>query len=825
MGGPFVGAADAGGALNTAAVHPRPQDRVPPAVEAPADVSVDAPAYALSVRSLCEFTAKQGDLDRRFTPSATALEGLQGEAAVAARRGPDYDTQIRLQRRVGLLLLRGRADGYDRRSGCLEEVKTIRGAMEDVPENRRWLHWSQLQCYGALFCAERELPEIDLSLVYFDIDSQQETVVRERFAATQLEDLLQARCQQFSAWAQQETAHRAARDAALRALAFPLAAFRPGQRTLSEAVYRATLRGRCLLAQAPTGIGKTLGTLYPMLRAAPEAALDKVAYLTCKNTARVGALQALSTLRAAAPAQPLRVLDVLSKEQGCVQPGKACHSDACSLARGFYDRLPAARQAAVDEQWMDAAAQRRIARDHGICPYYLGQELLRWADVLVADVHHAFDPHGQLYGLLQALDWRLGVLVDEGHNLIDRTRAMYSAELSVAHIAAAAAVAPAGLRPRLRRLMAASHQLAATQAAQPEGLDAVPNSWATALADVTAGIAAHLQQEPLTQGPLLECLFAALRMQRRVESFGAHSLFEVRANAQDAADANDRANVVDVTGGRATVETQPGLPLGAAAADDVTFCVHSVVPAPFLKPRFEVCHSVTVFSATLGSSQYQQDLLGLPADTAWLDVPPVFPAEHLQVRVAPLSTRYDRRQQSLDALVDVIGRQCSQHRGNYLAFFSSFEYLALAAQRLAERWPGLPLWRQHPGMAAAERALFLGRFVPEGHGVGLAVLGGAFAEGVDLPGRRLIGAFVATLGLSPVSPLQNRMRDQLDRLFGADHGYADLVPGLQKVVQAAGRVLRTPEDRGWLWLIDERYARPQVARHLPPAWGLSPGEG
>ena len=201
-------------------------------------------------------------------------------------------------------------------------------------------------------------------------------------------------------------------------------------------------------------------------------------------------------------------------------------------------------------------------------------------------------------------------------------------------------------------------------------------------------------------------------------------------------------------------------------------------------------------------------------------MPPVFPAQHLQVRVAPLSTRYDRRHQSIDAVVDVIGRQFNEHPGNYLAFFSSFDYLQLAARALAARWPDVASWQQSPSMSAMDRAQFLERFQPTGQGVGLAVLGGAFSEGIDLPGQRLIGAFVATLGLPPVSPLQDRIRGRLDKLFGADHGYADLVPGLQKVVQAAGRVLRTPEDRGWLWLIDERYARPRVARLLPPAWQL-----
>jgi DNA excision repair protein ERCC-2 len=171
-------------------------------------------------------------------------------------------------------------------------------------------------------------------------------------------------------------------------------------------------------------------------------------------------------------------------------------------------------------------------------------------------------------------------------------------------------------------------------------------------------------------------------------------------------------------------------------------------------------------------------------------------------------------------VVDVLAQQHAHSPGNYLAFFSSFDYLDQAAARLQQRHPALTAWRQSRAMDEASRQQFLARFTHDGQGIGFAVLGGAFAEGIDLPGTRLIGAFIATLGLPPVSPVQEQVRLRLDAMFGSDHGYADLVPGLQKVVQAAGRVLRTPDDRGWLWLMDDRYARPGVRALLPAWWGL-----
>jgi DNA excision repair protein ERCC-2 len=249
-------------------------------------------SYSVSVRELCEFTAKRGDLDRRFTPSATALEGLMGQSTVAQRRGQDYEAEIALETTCGALRVRGRADGYDLRRRCLEEIKTIRGHPDEMPHNRRQLHWAQLQTYGALFCRVRRLSEIALALVYFDVASQTEVELRQVYGADELDEVLANRCDAFLDWALQEAGHRDARDTALRGLAFPLESFRAGQRQLAEAVYRTAANGRCLLAQAPTGIGKTVGTLFPLLRAMPAHGVDKLAYLTCKGTGRITALEA-----------------------------------------------------------------------------------------------------------------------------------------------------------------------------------------------------------------------------------------------------------------------------------------------------------------------------------------------------------------------------------------------------------------------------------------------------------------------------------------------------------------------------------------------------
>ncbi len=207
-------------------------------------------------------------------------------------------------------------------------------------------------------------------------------------------------------------------------------AFAAGQRELSEAVYKATLSGRCLVAQAPTGIGKTIGTLFPMLKAWPARALDKIFFLTAKTPGRGLALQALKTITGAdRRSVPLRVLELVARDKACEHPDKACHGESCPLARGFYDRLPPARAAALAAAELGKAALREVALAHQVCPYHLGQELVRWADVVVGDYNHYFDLNALLHGLTLTDGWRVGLLVDEAHNLVDRARSMYSAEL------------------------------------------------------------------------------------------------------------------------------------------------------------------------------------------------------------------------------------------------------------------------------------------------------------------------------------------------------------------------------------------------------------
>jgi DNA excision repair protein ERCC-2 len=750
--------------------------------------------YSVAVRTLCEFTAKQGDLDLRFTPSATALEGVVGQNVVVARRGPHYQSEVSLSGEFENLSVRGRADGYDADANRLEEIKAFRGDLNAMPDNRRHLHWAQVKVYGALLCQKLSLREVHLALVYFDVGNQEETVLTELFSTADLQAFFQAQCRRFSAWAVQEQGHRLARDEALRALKFPHPEFRAGQRPLSEAVFKVATAGRCLMAQAPTGIGKTVGTLFPLLKASATQGLDKVFYLAAKTPGRGLALEALNTLQRSAPEMPLRVLELVARDKACEHPDKACHGESCPLAQGFFDRLPLARAEALTVPQMDKAALRLVALQHQICPYYLAQEMVRWSDVVVGDYNYYFDFNAMLFGMTVAAQWRVGLLVDEAHNLIERGRAMYSAELTRSHLSAVRALAPSAIKASLNRLLRAWVELENQQTQNYTVCTELPVNFIGALSNVNAAFSEHLAAHPEgTPATLLNVYFDTLHFSRMCDSYADHSLFDI--NMIVAGDIN---------------EIEP---------TDSVLCVRNIVPAPFLKARFQAAHTATLFSATLSPTAYHLDLLGLPEDTVCVDVASPFSQQQLKVQThRHISTRYTDRDASVQPIVDLMARQFAQAPGNYLAFFSSFDYLQKVARALQAQHPDIPMWEQSRGMLEAEREHFLARFTPHGRGIAFAVLGGAFAEGIDLPGRRLIGAFIATLGLPQVNPVNEQIKDRMQALFGQGQAYAYLYPGLQKVVQAAGRIIRTTSDEGVLHLMDSRYARGEVRALLPEWW-------
>lgn len=744
----------------------------------------------VAVRTLCEFAARRGDLAFRYTPAPSAEEGIAGHQAIQSRRGYGYKSEYLLTGECRGLLLSGRADIYNPHRGRLEEIKTHRGDLSRIREHQRALHRAQLRAYGALLCRQENVKTLELALIYYDTGRDKETPVVETASADELWQELETLCGQYKAWAEQEEHHREQRNALLAGLAFPFPEFRPRQRQLAETVYKNAVKSGTLLLEAPTGLGKTLGTLFPALMAMPSAGQDRLFYLTCRNTARQLAIDAVARLRSAqaGPTWPLRTLELVSKDDACEHPDKACHGDSCPLAQGFFDRLPDARaEAAQTEGILDQHTLAKIAAGHDICPYFLAQEMARWSDVVIGDVNRLFDQSALLHGLIRQNNWKASVLLDEAHNLVDRGRGMYSVRLDQQRLLRLKKTAPKPVKSAIDRTARAWQGLIRDHQAdseRPGFLATLPAQLLGALQSMVSNLTDYLADNPPDLA-LQELLFESVAFMKLADAFDDHSLCEFQRAGR----------------GRASLTIQ------------------NLIPADFLRERFEAAHSVLLFSATLSPGVYYRDLLGLPEDSRFTTLPSPFSADQLQVHFTPeISTRQVHREASLKPIAELIARQFTERPGHYLAFFSSFKYAQQVSDALARQAPDIPQRAQAPGMSPQQRAEFLAGFREPGGSVAFAVLGGVFSEGIDLPGDQLIGAFVATLGLPPFDAWHDILKARLEQRFGAGYDYTYLIPGLQKVAQAAGRVIRTPEDRGVIWLIDDRFLTSGIKGLLPRWW-------
>ncbi|QEY12333.1 ATP-dependent DNA helicase [Cellvibrio sp. KY-YJ-3] len=749
---------------------------------------------AVAIRTLVEFAAKRGSLDRRFTPAPSGQEGIEGHQKVTARRANDYQTEVGLSITYGDITFRGRADGYDPTRHCIEEIKTFYGDVERIPENHRELHWAQAKCYGWLYCAQHECDEINLSLIYFELADELEYPLEQTWSAEELKDYFEQLAQQYCAWHQQLSARQQQLHQWLEQLQFPYGTMHAAQRVMAEAVYKAAATGRVVMAEAPTGTGKTLAALFPTLKAMPRTPVDKIFYLTAKTTGKQLALENIELIASdkTNPA-PLRSLELTAQEKACLEPDKKCRGDSCQYALDFYTKLSSARQAAFAIPILDKHALNQLAQEFTICPFYLGMEMARWVDVVVADVNYYFDGTPLLLGLTLEFDWKPCLLVDESHNLIERGRGMYTAELNRADLRNAKKSAPAPIKKALEKINKAWLVLIKSLPATTNTyirLDLLPEKLGLALEEFTTRYIEFLQQNPdhpIQEGITQELFFAALNYLRTIDIF-------------------DEDFCID---------------LQAVGSKDEILTLRNLIPAKQLAARLNTAHCACFFSATLHPARYYQALLGLPEDSVHIKVPSPFNSQQLAVNIATkLSTRYKDRVAAINPLCDIVIQQLQNVPGNALVFFSSYEFLQQAETQLRKHLTttNIQLVVQSRRMSEQDRETFIAQFNQQDNLLGLAVLGGAFSEGVDLAGNALKGAFIATLGLPQVNPINEYLRQVMNDKFGQGYDFTYTYPGIQKVIQAAGRVIRTTSDEGYVWLLDQRFEQPQIKNLLPEWW-------
>jgi DNA excision repair protein ERCC-2 len=634
-------------------------------------------------------------------------------------------------------------------------------------------------------------------------------------------------------------------------VAFPFPDYRPGQRDLAVAAYRALARGGRLFLEAPTGIGKTISVLFPAIKALGEGKLERIFYLTARTSGRAVAQKALADLRQAG--LRLWTLTLIAKEKICLQEGQPCDPAACPLARGYYDRSKTAMREALAREDITRPVLEAIGQEHQVCPFELSLDLSSWVDVVVCDYNYVFDPKVYLRRHFTDEPGDYAFLVDEAHNLVDRAREMFSADLDTREIqdvrralkqaVPRCAKALSCLSTGMRKLCGhAAAPLEPSEASDPATeLNLFPAQTRAGVPPGLAslGTAVTTRDFPTALIPLFEDALkeAETWLARNEPADFRDRLLELyfRLHSfQRTAELYDERFVTITEPGAMTVQVGTRWNASLPATGDCTWGAPKRMPGATVRvrlfcldPSFLLREALArgkaavFFSATLTPIDYYRALLGGSEEDPLLQLPSPFPPQHLAVLVQDrIRTHFKARTESLSDVVQAIASLVEGRRGNYIAYFPSYQYLTAVQEQFHSQHPAVPILVQRPGMSEPEREAFLAAFAAE-HGdtlLGFAVMGGVFGEGIDLVGDRLIGAIIVGVGLPQLCVERDLIRDYFEERTGAGFDYAYTFPGMNRVLQATGRVIRSETDRGVVLLIDARFNEPRYRRLFPTWW-------
>lgn len=697
-------------------------------------------------------------------------------------------------------VIEGRCDGLLKENGgvTVDEIKSTSGRLSDILEDSYPVHWAQAQCYAYMYACKSGLERMHIRLTYIQVDSGERVCFTRERSLAELTAFMEETLARYTPYASMQLQHEEARTASIRAMPFPFPSYREGQRKFAGAVYKAIGEEKQLLVRAPTGTGKTISTLFPAVKAMGEGLLSRIFYLTAKTITRTVAEEALTLMER--HGLRLKSVTITAKEKVCFKDEVRCTREACEYADGYYDRINGAvLDLLSNETRITREVIARYAEKHRVCPFEFSLDAAYAADSVICDYNYIFDPRVSLKRTYEEGRRRTALLVDEAHNLVDRAREMFSAELT-------------------------KSAFLAVQRAYKEVSPGVSEAAKTVSAWFTAYRKGHGDQTRTVSHGLPEDLLGLLELFDRAAE-------EELQQPSAAAGAEGQQLLLDTYFAAHSFLRIAGLydPLrhvtyGEWDRRDVRLKLFCIDPSSLLQGMAKGYRSLIYFSATLSPFSYYMEMLGGRPDDYAVSIPSPFSPEQWEISLYPWSTRYRDRERTKDGIVELIRRLAVQRPGNHLVFFPSYEYLKLIGDALGEAEGELAsrLRIQLPGMTEEDRESFLNGFTAGcAQGViGLAVLGGIFSEGIDLRGDRLTSVVIVGVGLPQVSFERSLIQEHFDRSGEGRRGfdYAYVIPGMNKVLQAGGRLIRTESDRGSLTLIDDRFLQAPYKYLLPKEW-------
>lgn len=750
----------------------------------------------VSVRELVAFVHNEESIDNRKQSNHTALEGSKIHRKLQQSMDENYQSEVSLktiyQGKQFDIQLEGRCDGIWQKENqiIIDEIKTGEHTFEQLEDATLQLFMAQAKIYAYIYALQEKLEEVVVMVRYFCTQDEKIDEYQNQYSFDELNNYYQETMKEYEKWLIFLDKYRQNRQKKLQALQFPYNNYRKGQRELSIAVYRTLSQEKCLFMEAPTGTGKTLSTLFPALKAMGEYNQGRIFYLTAKTITRQVALDTMKLFEE--QQSEIKTIEISAKEKICFMNECKCNPDYCLFAKNYYQKQKLAIWDLLNNGHFYSREQiSEVAKKYECCPFELSLDLSLYSDVIVCDYNYLFDPQVYLKRFFELEETDSYFLVDEGHNLISRAREMYSKALSLQLIKDFKKLLPKHHRKHhkilqqfieyceeSRKLLKDRDYL--FQKELPDKLIDLGYQWSEYFRDFLL----ELKDEIPTW--LQNLYFDLMSFLKISEYYDDHFSFLVEL-----------------------------------INHELQFKIFCLDPAQFIKQKLDFGKGSVLFSATLSPVQYYQNLLVGHTDDLTFRQSSPFNQNQFQVLVADyLPMTYKYRSQVVDSLCELIKKATDIKAGNYFCFFPSFSYMEEVYQRYIQLYPEAEVLIQSRELKDVEKEAFLANFQAQNEQVvlGFCVLGGVFSEGIDLKKNRLIGSIIVSVGLPQISKEQEELKNYFDEKNQQGFYYIYQLPGFNKMMQAAGRVIRTEEDRGVILLIDQRFSRKDYMQLYPSHW-------
>ena len=763
------------------------------------------PVIRISVRNLVEFILRSGDIDQRIMAADKDAMLLGGKIhrKIQRQMGADYHAEVALKYEIPckgfVIRLEGRADGIIElpKGAVIDEIKGVFMNLEQLKEPVE-VHLAQARCYAYIYAVQHELDEVGVQMTYCNMETEELKRFQQVYTYKELEEWFFELIGRYEKWARYQVTWREKRNLSIKGVEFPFD-YREGQRNLTVSVYRTILRKKKLFIQAPTGIGKTIATVFPAVKAVGEGLSERIFYLTAKTITRTVAWQAFELLRE--QALRMKVIILTAKEKICFCEETKCNPDACPYAKGHFDRVnDAVYELLTTSDCVDREIIEEQARKWNVCPYEMSLDLSEWMDAIICDYNYVFDPNASLRRFFgEGVKEDCIFLIDEAHNLVERGREMYTASIYKEDFLRIKKIVRYEDEKLATRLEACNKQLLALkrECEDYQILDSVSNVYLKVLNLMTQ--LEHFLEENKDRSGNDEMRNEVLEFYFRIRMF------------VDTYERLDENYII-----YSEIEQDGKFKL----------CLYCVNPAANLQSCLEKGVATIFFSATLLPIRYYKKLLSVEKDDyAIYANSPFDSSNRLLLMGEDVSTKYTRRDASMyQRYARYILQVAESRTGNYMVFFPSYRFMEetyeFFIEQVEETGSAVDYVMQSQYMSEEAREAFLENFeeTKKTSFIGFCVMGGIFSEGIDLTDDKLIGAMIIGTGLPQVCREREILKYYFDTHGERGFDYAYLYPGMNKVLQSAGRVIRTDMDRGVILLLDDRFGDRRYRESFPREW-------